>query len=187
MKRISCLLVVLVMAVPAFSQTQELSKKEQGQLKKQLKKEQKAEEEAQQAQIVGLMVEYHRFVLEAEQLRDKRGNMVQVSSMINFIACDSVQGVIQIGSQAYVGMNGVGGITVDGPVTKYEHTYNEKNGSYSIQWMLRTSIGTYDVIMNVSSDGRADATVSSTWPGRVTYSGYLVPPVNSSVYKGTSF
>ncbi len=185
MKRISILLLALLMALPAFSQ--ELSKKEQRNLDRQLKKEQKAEEAKRKAAIVGLMVEYQRFVLEADQLRDKRGNMVNVSSMINFIACDSVTGVIQIGSNAYVGRNGVGGITVDGPIANYNYNFNEKGGSYNVSYNVRTSTGTYDVRMLVSPDGRADATVSSTWPGRVNYTGYLVPPVNSRVYKGTSY
>ena len=186
MKRILMLLTVLLMAIPAFSQEQGLSKKEQKKLDRELKKEQKAEEAAKKAAVIGLMVEYRRFVLEADRLRDKRGHTVNVSSMINFIAADSINGVIQIGSQHYAGLNGVGGITVDGPISNYKFTFTEKSGSYSVSYNVRTSTGTYDVRMTAYADGRADATVSSTWPGRVSYSGYLVPPVRSKVYKGTS-
>jgi hypothetical protein len=187
MKRILMLLTVLLMAIPTFSQEQELSKKEQKKLEKELKKEQKAKEAAQKAMVIGLMVEYQRFVLEADRLRDKRGNTVNVSSMINFIASDSINGVIQIGSQHYAGLNGVGGITVDGPISNYKYTFNEKSGSYSVSYNVRSSVGTYDVRMTAYADGRADATISSTWPGRVNYSGYLVPPAGSKVYKGTSY
>ena len=187
MKRILMLLTVLLIAIPTFSQDQELSKKEKRQLEKQLKKEQKAEEAAKKAAVIGLMVEYHRFVLEADRIKDKRGHSVNVSSMINFIAADSINGVVQIGSNSYVGMNGVGGITVEGPISNYKYTFNEKSSSYSISFNIRSSIGTYDVRMTASPDGRADATVSSTGPGKVNYSGFLVPPVRSSVYKGTSY
>jgi hypothetical protein len=184
MKRFMILLAGLLLTIPAL--TQELDKKEQRKLEKELRKEQKAEEAATRAAVVGLMVEHGRFVLEAEQLRDRRGNTVNVTSMINFIASDSIRGVIQIGNNSYVGLNGVGGITVEGRVTNYRYTFNGKNGSYQVTYILRSPTGTYDVQMSVSSNGRADATVSSNWPGRVNYIGTLVPPASSRVYKGTT-
>ena len=169
-----------------LAQEPELSKKEQKQLQKQLKKEQQAEEAAQKAAIVGLMVEHQRFVLEADRLRDKRGTTINVSSMINFLASDSIAGVIQIGSNAYIGLNGVGGLTLEGRITNYKYTFIERSKSYNVTYNLSSSTGTYDVRMTVFSDGRADATVSSNWPGQLNYSGYLVPPAVSKVFKGTT-
>ncbi len=186
MKRIIFTALAIFIGIHAFSQDQELSKKEQKKLQKEMKKEQQAEEAAQKAVLVGAMVEYQRFVLEADRLRDKQGNMANVSSMINFLATDSITGVIQIGSNQYAGLNGVGGITVEGPISNYEYTLNEKSNTYSISYNIRSSLGYYDVRMNVFRDGRADATVSSNWPGRVNYTGYLVPIEESKVYKGTS-
>ncbi len=169
------------------SYSQDLSKKDQKKLFKQFKKEQKAEELASKAQLVHHMVIHKQFVLEADQLRDRRGNLAQVSSMINFVAVDSIHGVIQVGSNYYVGMNGVGGITVEGPVSNYEFKYNEKNGSHNINFNIRSYSGAYDVSMIVSADGRTTATISSSWPGRLSYIGTLVPPAISRVYKGTSY
>lgn len=185
MKRVIIILVALLMVGPVFSQ--ELSRKERRQLEKEMKKEQQAEEAARKAELVNLMVIHQRFVLEADQLRDKRGNSVQVSSTINFIAADSISGVIQVGSNSYVGRNGVGGITVEGPLSNYKYTVNEKNGYYNVTYDLRTKAGTYMVRMNISSNGRADAEVSSSWPGKLNYSGYLIPPAISKVYQGSSF
>ena len=133
------------------------------------------------------MMEYHRFVLEADQLRDKRGNTVNVSSMINFIASDSITGVIQIGSNQYVGMNGAGGITIEGTISNYKMTHNEKNGTYNVTYTVLSSLGAFTVQLTAYTGGRADATVSSNWPGKVNYSGYLVPPSVSKVYKGLSY
>ena len=112
MKRVIIIVFAALLTLPAF--TQELSKKEQKQLEKELRKEQKAEDAAQQAVVVDAMVQYHKFVLEANTLRDKRGNSIQVSSNINFIASDSITGVVQVGSNTYIGSNGVGGVTVQG-------------------------------------------------------------------------
>ncbi|MFO7668479.1 MAG: DUF4251 domain-containing protein [Bacteroidales bacterium] len=187
MKRILIIVFAILLVIPAFVQGQELTNKQQKELQKQLKKEQQAEEASKRALMVGLMVEHRQFVLEADRLKDSQGNTINVSSMINFIACDSVAGVIQVGSNSYVGSNGVGGITVEGPISNFKSTFNEKNSTYAISYIVRSTVGTYDVRISVYSEGRADAMVSSNWPGRITYSGYLVPPSVSKVYKGTSF
>ena len=183
MKRVITIVLVTLLALPAFSQ--ELSKKEQKQLERQLKKEQQAAEAANKAEIVSAMVEYQQFVLEAYSLKDKRGNLINVSSNINFVAVDSLQGVIQVGSNTYIGYNGVGGVTFEGDISNYKYIPHERSGSYTISYYLRTPVGSFDVRMTAYSDGRATADVSSTTlGGRLTYNGYLVPPGVSRVYKG---
>ena len=185
MKRVITIILVTLFTLSAFSQ--ELSKKEQKQLQKELRKEQKAQEAAQKAAVVEAMVSYQRFVLEANTLRDKRGNSVPVSSNINFVAADSITGVVQVGSNTYIGRNGVGGVTVEGSMSDYKYSKHEKSGSYQVSYILRTPVGTYDVRLTVFSDGRADADVNSaTWSNRLRYSGYLVPPAMSRVFKGSS-
>jgi len=185
MKRIIVVLLAMLFAFPAFSQ--ELSRKEQKKLEKELKKEQQAEEAAKMATVVDAMVLYQRFVLEAHTLRDKRGNSLQVASNINFIAADSLTGVIQVGSNTYIGRNGVGGVTVDGSITEYKYTRHKKSGSYNISYYLRTPVGSYDVTITAYPDGRANADVrSTTWGDRLRYSGNLVPPGISRVFKGSS-
>lgn len=187
MKRTVTILLALLMAVTAYSQEQELSKREKKKLEKEMRKEQQAKDAEMKAQLVAVMVEYQRFVLEADQLRGKGGTQVQVNSALNFVANDSINGVIQIGQESYVGLNGVGGITAEGPISNYKYTLNEKNGVYNVSFNIRSAMGNYDVRMTIFSDGRADATVSSTWPGQLNYSGYVVPPNQSRVYKGTSY
>ena len=185
MKKIIILLLAALISLPAF--TQELSKKEQKQLAKELRKEQRAAEAAEKSKVVTAMVEYQSFVLEATTLRDKRGNSIQVSSNLNFISADSLTGVIQVGSNTYIGRNGVGGVTVEGSIADYKYTKHERNSSYNITYYLRTPVGSYDVRISTSPDGRADATIrSTTWGDQLRYSGYLVPIGISRVYKGTS-
>lgn len=185
MKRVIIILFAALITLPALGQ--DLSKKDQKKLLKELKKEQKAEEASQKAEVVEAMVRYQRFVLEANILRDKRGNSINVSSNINFVAADSLTGVIQVGSNNYVGRNGVGGETVEGSISDYKYTRHEKSGSYQVSYYLRTPVGSYDVRLTAYSNGRADAEVSATtWGNRLYYSGYLVPPSASRVFKGTS-
>ena len=185
MKRVIIIGLAVLIALPTFAQ--ELSKKEQRKLEKELKKEREAEEAAYKAELVTAMVEYQRFVLEANTLRDKRGNSVPVTSNINFVSADSLTGVIQVGSNLYVGRNGVGGITIEGKVSEYKYSKHEKSGSFNISYIVRSPVGSYDVQITAYPDSRADATVrSTTWGDQLRYSGFLVPISLSRVYKGMS-
>ena len=185
MKRVITIVLVALLALPAF--TQELSKSEQRKLQKQLKKEQQAEELAKSAVVVDAMVTYKKFVLEANSLRDKQGQSIQVTSALNFVAADSTTGVLQIGDDAGIGPNGVGGVTVEGNISDYKFTKNEKNGVYSVSYYLQTPNGTFDVRLTAFPEGRAEAIISNaTWGGRIVFSGYLIPPGISRVYKGNA-
>lgn len=176
----------MLMAAGAAAQDPELSQRDRRKLEKQLRKEQMAEEARERAALIELMIEHRIFVLEADRLRDKRGTTINVPSNINFIASDSINGVIQVGSNSYIGLNGVGGVTVEGTIHNYKYSRNEKHRTYYLSYTLSSPVGVYDVRMSVFSDGRADATVTSNWPGQLNYIGYLVPPAKSRVYKGMS-
>jgi hypothetical protein len=185
MRTLPVIAILLMVSLTLHSQT--LSKKEQRALYRQMKKEQKAEEAARQAKWVEIMVVNRRFVLEANQLRDHRGNLKNVSSMINFLAADSLRGVLQVGDNTHMGLNGVGGVTVEGEITNYKYHQHPKHKSFRINYILKTVGGTYDVRMSVSPNGRAEATIGSAWPGKLIYMGELILPGRSKVYKGTPF
>jgi hypothetical protein len=155
-------------------------------------KEQKKEEQQKKAEwmkeVTRTMIENRRFVLEADFLSGKDGMRVSVNPTINFIVIDSLNAVMQLGSSTGIGWNGLGGVTVEGKVTRYEVSRTEKKRyvAYSIILIVFTNIGTYDIHMTVTDDGRADATIRGTTSGQVSYSGILYPPEISKVYKGMS-
>ncbi len=164
-----------------------LSPREQRKLLKEEKQRIEKEEAARYALLVEEMVTSPAFVLEADMLYDRYGQSLSVQSSINFLLVDTIHGVIQVGSPLYLGQNGVGGITLEGPVSRYEVEKNEKRGTYNISYGVRSTLGNYDVTVSVSSSGRADARVSGNFSGSLRYSGQLVHPANSRVYKGTSY
>ena len=183
MKRAITIVLVALLILPAFSQ--ELSKKEQRQLAKELKKEAQSEELAEKSLLVTAMINQATFVLEAYTLRGKRGESIQVSSALNFVAADSTTGMLQVGSDAGIGPNGVGGVTVKGQVKDYKFSQHEKSGGYNVSYYLQTPDGTFEVRLRAYPDGRADADISNaTWGGRITFIGYLVHPSLSRVYEG---
>ena len=188
MKTLLTLLLAFVFVLGAFSQeeTQQLSKQEIKKLQKEQKKAAKAAEEERMAEVTSFMVHQQQFVLEADYLSDKYGQRVPVTPTINFVLVDSIAGTVQFGSAQDIGYNGVGGLTVDGRITKYEYSViGKKEDSYSIRLILMSSIGTYDITLMVNSQGYADASIRGNWSGQLNYHGKLVPLTLSSVYKGT--
>jgi hypothetical protein len=182
----SLIIVAICGTIVAQSPTTTLSKKEQRLLLKEERKKQEAIEIAKTARIVEHMVSRRRFVLEADMLFDRYGQSFSVSPNINFVAVDSLAGVIQIGSSMYIGSNGLGGITIEGKVTTYAWDKNEKRGTYSVNYTVSSSIGTYDVNVTIHSSGSADATVRGAFGGSIRYSGDLAHPAQSKIFKGSS-
>lgn len=184
---ISAVLIMGLFLAGTTAIAQSPTAKEQRRLMKQLKKEEQAKELARTTELMSVMLEQRKFVLEADQLRDGYGNLAQVPSTLNFIAADSTRGVIQVGNNSTMGLNGVGGITLDGQLKNYEMKYNEKRGTHIVSYDVMSGLGTYHLAMTVYPDGRADATLSSNWRGRLTYMGRLVPPGASRVFQGRSY
>jgi hypothetical protein len=191
MKSIILIIFLLLFSIGGFAQEVEeekvYTKKELRQIAKEEKKAQRQAEEEQMRMITKIMLDKHKFVLEADYVGDGRGSRIPVSSTINFIAIDSSSATIQLGTTYGVGYNGVGGITVDGRITKYELTVIEgKRGtSYSLIFMVMTAIGGYDITLHISDIGYTDATIRGNTMGKLSYTGNLVPIGVSRVYKGT--
>jgi hypothetical protein len=91
---------------------------------------------------------------------------------------------LQTGSSRYLGFNGVGGVTAEGTLSKYQESKNDKNLSHDIKFSVSTNIGFYDVLLTVSSDNFARATITGLTPGKLIYTGRIRSPYDSRVYKG---
>jgi hypothetical protein len=185
------LILVLCMVVPGvFAQESgQVDAKTAKKLTRDEKVKQRKAEEEVQAKLVDWMVNNHQFVLEANALSNKRGDRIQVSSRINFIAVDSDKITIQLASVSGIGgSNGMGGVTTDGRISKYTLSKFGKDGnSYTIRILAMTALGSYDIFFTVSRLGNSDASLSgATTGGRLDYHGYLVPKHLSKVYKGMS-
>ncbi|WP_075602864.1 DUF4251 domain-containing protein [Saccharicrinis aurantiacus] len=169
---------------------QETEKKMTRKERRALEKEQKEAEqklyEEQQSALIKLAIDSANWVLEADMLFDRYGKSVNVSSTLNFIGVTNKYATVQLGRNSGIGYNGVGGVTVDGRVTKYEVDYNEKKGTYFIVLIVSSSLGTFDIRMNTNNTGdMVDATIKGNGPQSVRYNGRLLPTTMSSIYKGT--
>jgi hypothetical protein len=146
--------------------------------------------EARKAQLVAnyyildSLLNAKTFVLEADYLQNRYGDRIPVLSDLNFIKINETKGVLQTGSSFNTGYNGVGGVTAEGSIGSWNIYKNEKRLSYTVHFSLLTNIGHYDVMMNVSSNTRASATITGLGPGRLTWEGHLVTLYNSRIFKG---
>jgi len=155
-----------------------------------IKPDRQERKEVRQAQraanfyVLDSLLNARSFVLVADYLRNQYGDMVPVTSTINFIRIDGPTGVIQTGSDFSRGYNGVGGVTAEGSIGNWEVIKDAKRLTHRIRFSIFSNIGHYDVSMVVGSDNRASATVSGLWRGRLTWDGYLETIGNSRVFKG---
>ena len=187
MNKVVLLIIAVFINPGTFCQEEQvISKDEQKKLAKEQRKADKERAEAEMREVTALMLEYQRFVLEANYVGNQTGSRIPVSSLLNFIAVDSNKVVLQLGSHFGIGINGVGGVTVEGRVTKYEvkKTERKKGTSYYVIMYITSSAGLYDVSLNVSELGYTDATVRGNTSGQLRYTGELVPLSLSRVYKG---
>jgi hypothetical protein len=190
------LLLILLIIMSAFtnriySQYEEpvMNKKEIKALEKEKRQAEKKEQEEYEKKLVEYMIDNKKFVLEADYLSGSSGSRIPVNSTLNFIVIDSNKVIIQLANSWGAGYNGLGGITLDGSITKYDiHKQEGKRGvSYSLTVFIMSSLGTYDIQFWISQNGYADASISGNTSGRLNYSGKIVPLKMSRTFKGQSY
>jgi len=153
-------------------------------LSRQDRKEVRKAQMAANFNILDSLLNEKSFVLEADYLQNGYGFRIPVVSNLNFVEIDDLRGILQTGSDFRMGYNGVGGVTAEGIIGKWEVNKNFKSLSYTLQFSLLTNIGHYDIFMTVSSDNHAIATITGLGPGRLTWEGHLETINNSRVFKG---
>lgn len=158
---------------------QDVDKKE----KRKQEKERREQEIIKNYNATLAFVEGKKFVLEANFLQDKYGNRISVIKDINFIYVDSEDAVLQIGNASGAGYNGVGGVTIEGKISKWNLSKDDKRHTILLELGIMGSTGIYDVLLNINSDRKTSAALTSLSYGRLDYIGDLVSLENSRVYK----
>ncbi len=154
------------------------------------KPDKKSRKEARKAQmtanyhVLDSLLRSGRYVLEADYLQNKYGSRLSVPPMLNFIRVDGPKGVLQTGSDTRQGYNGVGGVTAEGSIVDYRITNDFKNLSTTVTFNLVSTLGSFDIILTVSADNNAKATISGSTSGRLTWDGHLVTLNSSRIFKG---
>lgn len=139
----------------------------------------------EQFTLVSEMLENKSFVLEANTASDKWGSQTMLNSALNFVMVDSTQSTIQVGDDLGLGPNGVGGITVKGKISGWKLNKNEKRKTFTVEMNVMTLLKTYNVFINITAYGNANATITDNTSNRITFNGQIVPLEDSRVYVGS--
>lgn len=172
----------IVLSVTFFANAQEeqkLSRKERKELKRQ--------QQAEQKQAIIALLNSKAWVIEAHTVYDRYNNSYQLSPSINFVGIKGDQAAIQLGFNGLIGWNGVGGVTIDGNVTKYEvKEGNEKSiPTVNLRFQGR-GVGSATISITINTSGQATARVSGDFGDRITFAGIITSLESSNVYKGQS-
>lgn len=184
MKRIIYLLLIAIFCIAGSALAQEK--------KKMSKEERKAAEKELGIRLFNQAkeaIENKSFVLEADRIVFKYGQSTYVTSTTNFVSVNDDKATVQIAFPgARLGPNGLGGITVDGTLSKYVIKYDKK-GNLSLSFSVQ-GIGISAQVLVRMSDGSniATADISPNFnSNRMTMRGSIIPLEDSNIFKGRSF
>lgn len=178
--KLMLLMMLLVSVNVSAQEKQELSKQER---------------KAIQEQLDSLMflqasnaVEARDFTLEADRVIFKRGQTAYVTSNTNFVSVKGDDAVVQVAFNVPSGgINGVGGVTVEGNVTKYEIEEGKRGNVNITMNVMGRGISASLFIELYKGSNRAQVTITPNFNSRqLTLTGVIVPSDMSNVFKGTS-
>ena len=160
---------------------------EKTKLSRKEKKELKKQQQAEQKKVLLELIHSKMWVIEAHTVFDRYNQSYQLNPTINFVGIKEEEGALQLGFDGLIGWNGVGGVTLDGKVTKYEVKEGKGDAmpSVSIRFQGR-GVGSAIINVSLNSSGQATARVNGDFGERITFSGMIKPLDESNVYKGQS-
>ncbi len=129
------------------------------------------------------------FVIEVDQLLFPQGMSKFVSKITNFISMNEGNAVIQIATSYFnPGLNGLGGITVQGKVSNITMS-TDKKGFVYYNFMVQGLMVSATVNIQLLGNGnRATVTVYPNFNNNnLTMTGEVVPYNQSEVFQGSTF
>lgn len=194
MKRFVFLLLAFCLGTAStmYAQNKEAekaAKKAQKEAKKAEKAARKAAEEAAEMALFEQCVkamENKDFVVAADRVEFKRGQFVDVNSSTNFVLMKGDQASIQLAFNGPgIGVNGMGGITVDGRVSGVE-MQTDKKGNVTFEMMVQgTAVSASITIRMAKGTNHCSATVTPNFnSNRISFTGDMQPGKSSTIFKG---
>ena len=163
---------------PQLEQQNKLSTQEQKRLQQQI-------DSIQYEQAVQAMRD-STFTLEANRVVFKYGQRAYVNSHTNFVAVNKGKATVQLAFNIpAAGPNGMGGVTVEGSVGKYELAFDKKGNPSLSFYVQGIAISAQVYISMWKGSSEASVTVSPNFnSNRITLEGALLPTDQSFVIQG---
>lgn len=164
-------------------------------LTKEQKKAEKARKKRQQEIADSLSfeqakaaVEDGHFVITADQIRGRRGRTISVNRTTNFVLVQGDTAVVQFALEGVVNSpNGIGGLTVEGRVTKRKVDYDKRGNLNYTMYVTGTALSADVTFTLPKGTTRCSATVNSNFSSdQLTFYGELTP-YSRNIYQGWTF
>lgn len=153
------------------------------------KKEIQKKENNEKLKMLYTLMEGRIWVIRANDVRSINGNSVNVSPDLNFVYATNTEGVVQLAFQELMGMgnNNVGGITIEGEITRYDLKQFRDNQQIECNVQINNVNGGF-VVLNISimSTGNTTVMVSTDDGTNFTFSGFIEKQGGESIIKGSS-
>lgn len=133
-------------------------------------------------------IDNKRFVLEADKVIFKYGQMAYVTSNTNFVALKGDKAVVQVAFNISVsGPNGLGGVTVQGTASNIK-TSTDKKGNVSLSMnVMGIGISAQVNITMPYGTNAADVDILPNFnSNHLTLNGRLIPMEKANVFQGTT-
>lgn len=129
------------------------------------------------------------FTIEADQVMFKRGYTAHVTASTNFVAVRSDNAIVQVAFNVPVsGFNGLGGITVEGSISRYEVNKDKKGNVFVRMGVMGKGISAQLFISLWKGANKATVSIQPNFnSNKLTLSGMMWKPERSNVFKGTTF
>lgn len=183
--------MISALMVSCATAQQPQTKEETKQQKKEQKEAKKKQEEAQQMALFNRAVaalKAQSFVLEADRIVLKRGQVVYVNDRTNFVSLDGDKASVQLAfNTARPLANGIGGVTVDGRASNVK-IKEDKKGNVTFTMSVTGSAISAQIEIRIPYGGtNVQATVLPNFSSnRITFGGTIVPFENSEMFKGST-
>lgn len=191
MNRLFLFMAMLLVSAAMYAQTEKriYTKAEQEEAQeRQLRKQLEAIQDSINYEEAAQALENLDFVLEADKLIFKRGEVAFVTSTTNFISLADDHATVQVAPFNGGGPNGVGGVTVEGRASSIKLKTDKKGNITFTMSVLGNGISAMVDISLPKGTNQASVTINPNFSSnRITLSGVLLPREKSSVFKGASF
>ena len=131
------------------------------------------------------LLQTQSWVVEAHTIYNRYNLAYPVNPNLNFVSLNDSLLTIQLSfSNSMPGSNGVGGITLDGKITRYDITRNKDKSLFIRCSAMTTLVGNSDLFINIYPNGRTSVKITDNWGNRYSFDGYIVPYLQSRAFKG---
>lgn len=184
MRILICMLTTLALMLAGTVSAQEIERK----LTKKEKKALQVKVDSLQFVEAEKAVNEKAFVFEADRVIFKRGQSAYVNSNVNFVSVNNDDAVVQVSfNTPSGGPNGVGGITVEGKLSKYDLKEDKKGNISLAMSVIGTGISaSVDVIIYKGSNKAKVDILPNFNSNRMTLEGKVILSAKSNVFKGRS-